>query len=385
MLAKRCLALLAAAVIAVLCATCAPVGPAGPEKTPTATERPTDKDEPVKLPGRDILRERIELALKNVRDRDLRSDFGFWTVFHGILGLGPKDAFLTDPLTGKRVNAIDYICNGGEVRGMEFPETKHGLDVKTAVGELVFVGQGHQDQFIAEMTQWGMPLDRKFRVHGKDHTFLDFVEHAKMRASLKATPKQELSWTVLVLGQYLGTDTVWVNEAGETLRLADLLRYELDEPMDKAACGGTHRLFDLSWVHHVHLARGGKTEGIWKDVAANTVRYQQLAKKLQNADGSFSTDFFNGPGKDTTAERRINTSGHILEWLALSLSDAQLREPWVEEAANAVALMILASRNDSVEGGTLYHAAHGLLIYHARVFDRSKLTSGAVPIPLPPG
>jgi hypothetical protein len=292
---------------------------------------------------------------------------------------------LTEPRTGQKVNAVDYICNGGAVPGMEFIETKYGLDVKTAAGETVFFAQGHQDQFIAEMTQWGLPPDRKFKVHGKDYTFMDFVNHAKMRASLTATPKQELSWTILVVGHYLGTDLEWINESGEKLRFADLLRYELDEPMDKAACGGTHRLFDLSWVYHLHLKRGGKTEGIWKDVAANAAHYQALARKYRNADGSFSTDFFQGRGNDPKMERRINTSGHILEWLALSLTDAQLREPWVEEAANAVALMILAIQNDSMEGATLYHAAHGLLIYHARVFDRSKLGREGLDLPLPPG
>jgi hypothetical protein len=331
----------------------------------------------------DNLRQRIELAIKNVRDRQLLTAHGFWTIFHGILGLGPKTD-LFDPDNGKPVNAIDYICSGTKkVHGMEFIPTAHGLDVLTAsTPELLFVGQGHQDQFIAEMTQWGMKPDRKFKVQGRDYTFMDFVNNSKMRASLKEG--QELSWTILVLGQYLDTNISWTNQDGDKLTFDDLLRYELDASMDKAACGGTHRLFDLSWVHHLHLQRGGKTEGIWKKVAANTTHHQELAKKWQNADGSFSSDFFRGPGRSSEPQLRINTTGHTFEWLALSLPDSRLREPWVQLAADRLALMILDIQRQKMEGGTLYHAVHGLIIYHARVYDRSALKGDLAMLPLPP-
>src|SRR5207244_13586850 len=62
-----------------------------------------------------------------------------------------------------------------------------------------------------------------------------------------------------------------------------------------------------------------------------------------------------------------------LEWLALALSDADLRQPWVQDAANALALMILDQQDASIEGGSLYHATHGLLLYYARVYDRTTL------------
>jgi hypothetical protein len=389
MRAKCLVCLLAAAGPALLLAACAPVGPPEPEPNgagPAAVEGagPAKGGVP-KGEGKDLVRRRVELAIKNVRARDLLTTHGFWTVFHGILGLGPRHALLTDPATGKKVNAVDYICAGNPVRGMEFIPTDYGLDVRTAVGELVFLAQGHQDQFIAEMTQWGMPLDRPFIVQGKTYHFRDFVNHCRMRASLKPDAdgkKSELSWTVLVIGQYDGPDAEWTNKDGERLRLKDLLRYELGEPMRTAACGGTHRLFDLSWVYHLHLKRGGKVEGVWKEVADNAARYQALARKYQHPDGSFSTDFFNGPGDVPDPQRRLNTSGHILEWLSLALTDAQLRQPWVEEAANRVAMMILEA--NEMEGATLYHAVHGLIIYHARAFDRAELGRDLPMLPLPP-
>ena len=40
----------------------------------------------------------------------------------------------------------------------------------------------------------------------------------------------------------------------------------------------------------------------------------------------------------------------------------------MERAVNCLALMFFEIQNQSMESGTLYHAAHGLRIYHERVF-----------------
>jgi hypothetical protein len=79
-----------------------------------------------------------------------------------------------------------------------------------------------------------------------------------------------------------------------------------------------------------------------------------------------------------------STPPATLEWLALALSDAELKEPWVEDAANALAMQILDMQDVPIEGGSLYHAIHGLLIYYARVFGRDKLVPAELMIPLPP-
>ena len=366
------------AVLAACAVSCAPVEEPpqeGPAADSAALERPTQLPRlPVVGGG---LKQRVEAALEHVHRRDLLLTHAFWTVFHGILGTG-FDATLLDPETGRRVNAVEHIRTGGEVRGLQFIPTKHGLDVRTGPQ---FVGQGHQDQFIAEMAQWGMPIDKKFTVLGKDYTFADFVRHAQMRTSVKSG--QELSWAVLIIGQYLGTNITWTNADGDKLHFEDVVRYELNEPIETAACGGTHRLFGLSWVYHLHLQRGGKTEGVWKDVAEKAARYQGLAKKYRNLDGTLSTKYLAGPGNARDAQLRIGTTGHVLEWLALSLPDAELRAPWVQEAANALALLILDSQGSPMEGGALYHATHGLHIYHDRLFGPLPGRRGPM-IPLPP-
>jgi hypothetical protein len=324
------------------------------------------------------LNERIQIAVDQVRRRDLLVTNSFWTVFHGILGQGPT-ATLLNPETGQRISALDYICIGGELRGLRFIPTATGLDVQTGP---LFVGQGHQDQFVAEMAQWGLPPDQKFLVNGQAFSFMDFIRHSQAR--VRVTADQELSWTILCIGQYLGTDGSWTNSAGEPLRFEDLVRYEVRAPIETAACGGTHRLFGLTWVHHLHLLHGGQEVGVWKEVADRIARYQQLARQWQHADGSFSTSFFRGPGHAADPQLRINTTGHTLEWLALSLPNAELHQAWVEAAANALALMLLDAKDSAVESGSLYHAVHGLRLYQRRAIDRHEPGSAEGPLPLDP-
>lgn len=363
--------------------SCAPVDTPAPEDTkparPAVVLPPPD---PAAARPDDALKVRIDAAIDQARHRDLLTTNGFWTVFHGILGLGPSVTLL-DPATGKRVNALDYVAGGGEVRGMRFEPKADGLDVETRPG--TFVSQGHQDQFVAEMVQWGVSPERKFVVGGKDHTFRDFIRYSKARASAK-TP-QELEWAILIIGQHYGTDITWTNADGEEVRFEDLVRLELDKPLtaEKTACGGTHRLFGLTWVYHLHLRRGGQTVGIWKDVADRIAESKKKAKDFQNADGSFSTEFFRGRGSVANMERRMNTTGHIFEWLALALSDDELKEEWVQNAASALAVMFQEIQGQSMEGGSLYHAVHGLLIYYARVYGADKLGPQAPPVPLLPG
>jgi len=187
-----------------------------------------------------------------------------------------------------------------------------------------------------------------------------------MRASL--TQKQELSWAVIIVAQFYGTSHRWTNGMKEELSLEDIVRYELNEPINEAACGGTHRLFGLTWAYHLHLKNGGKKTGVWEDVHNKIETYKEQARKGRNPDGSFSTDYFKSNANLPDPHVRIGTTGHIVEWLALAMTKEELRSPWMQDSVNTLVKMILDMERSEVDGGALYHAAHGLQLYHMRVF-----------------
>ncbi len=330
------------------------------------------------------LKDRLKATLEHVHARDLQTDYGFWTIFHGVLGMG-LDTDLTDPDTRKKIKFIDAIRTGVKIDGMEFDVADDGVDVRIMPGS--GMGQGHQDQFIAEMAQWGMKLDQKFLVRGKEYTFADFCRYSRARASVDLKDKQELSWAIIIIGEFYGTDARWTNnqKPAKKLRFEDVVRYELNQPIDTtAACGGTHRLFGLTWAYHRYLQKGGNKAGLWQDVADKIELFKQNAKKYQNRDdGSFSTNYVSDKGSSKDVQTQIGSTGHVFEWLALALAGDELLQPWVQEAAISLCNMILRNQRREIEGGALYHATHGLHIYYDRLFG--ELPGFQRPlIPLPP-
>jgi hypothetical protein len=353
---------------------------APPPQTASAPPSDDPKDIPppppvaAKVP--DPLKQRIEAALASVQRRDLLTTNSFWTVFHGILGMGPTTT-LKDPETGKRYNALDYIFSeaGGNIRGLRFTPTDRGLDVLT-VGMGFDLreheAQGHQDQFLAEMIQWGVPADREIRVAsapGRKFKFQDFVEESKARCLTDGT--QELSWSLIVVAEYGGgTEAVWTNRRGEKLTFDQILDYELKADMSVAACGGTHRLFGVAWAYHRHMAhcksQNKKPTELWDRARQYLEKYKTLSRDWQHSDGGFSTAHYREREHNPELDARMAASGHILEWLSQYVSEEEIHSPWMENGARAVAQIILEGERVSVASGSLYHAAHGLATYHAR-------------------
>jgi hypothetical protein len=346
----------------------------------------------------DGLKERLDATLKQVKRRELDPTTGFWTIFHAILGMGLDTEMIVDRKSGKRERCIDFVARGGirpddgkPMRGLNFIDKGElGADVETAGVDPTSrqsFSQGHQDQFIAEMLQWGIDKNMKFKVARKDRPFFDFCLYSKMNASANRDrdPKQELTWAIIVIPECFPGLGEWTNKFGEKMTFEDIVKYELAEPIEGgAACGGTHRLFGLTWAYHLHRKRGGAKTGVWRDVAAKIETYKKKAQEYQNADGSFSSAYFSEQQHTKNPDLHISTSGHTLEWLSLAMTDEELQQKWVKKAVMDLCQWILERKlTDPLEGGGLYHAVHGLHYYQARVYGGPN-DPRLRPVPLPP-
>jgi hypothetical protein len=52
----------------------------------------------------------------------------------------------------------------------------------------------------------------------------------------------------------------------------------------------------------------------------------------------------------------------------LATSDQQLKESWIRQAAINLCDLLQSTKDVALECGALYHAAHGLVLYRARIF-----------------
>jgi hypothetical protein len=96
--------------------------------------------------------------------------------------------------------------------------------------------------------------------------------------------------------------------------------------------------------------------------------YHRSTLGLQNPDGSVSTTWLVGREAREDLDRRLQTSGHILEWLNYSLPDAELTDPRVVKAVEYVTGILDKQRNHEWKIGHLGHALRALSLYDRRVF-----------------
>ncbi len=315
----------------------------------------------------DDLCERITKILKQTRDgRELSTDLqGAWQIVHGILAFGEQFTILHESVT---VPALDYLLEGGSLQGWKLRHGEHGIIALVEEGSTL--GQGHKDQWLGYFSQCGskgIPLETPLVVGKTSATVDDLLRQAQ--ADLHSG--QEATWTLMAFATYLPEDEIWEASNGETWNLSRVIEMELDADLHSSACGGSHRLYGLATAvnryRDQHPEAGEALPEPWESAAHTITDSIDLSRRFQQADGSFSTQFFERPASSVDVFAKLSSSGHIFEFLAVALPADRLREPWVLRAADRLAITLEQTADIDIECGALYHAAHGLLLYRNRL------------------
>ncbi|MCC9606885.1 ADP-ribosylation factor-directed GTPase activating protein isoform b [Blastopirellula sp. JC732] len=338
--------------------------PAGQELPTASTEIDMDK-----------LRDRIDAVLDyTLANRRLNTkDHAAWQILHGALAYQAVFPVEND---GKYVSAVQHVLDGGKMegwtmeRGSPLPfvgadgEKRYGLRALLEQGTKT--GQGHNDQWLAILSQCNLSPETTIQFDGNEYTVADFV--GQVQLDLSRNFDHEYSWTLIALTAYLPTTTSWVDSAGKQWSIPGLVQAEVDHGFGSGACGGTHRLIGLSMALNRHTAQNGEMTPEW--VAADD-RIQEAirkAREYQNPNGALSSNYFLRPGSSPDLAEDIGTTGHTLEFLSLSLTEEELNKPWVARAAQHMCKVFEQTEGAPLECGALYHAAHGLVLYRERVF-----------------
>ncbi|MEX2026093.1 MAG: hypothetical protein WEH44_02315, partial [Pirellulaceae bacterium] len=171
----------------------------------------------------------------------------------------------------------------------------------------------------------------------------------------------------------------WESKWGEAWSMERLVQIQTQANVLNAACGGTHGMFALSSARNAYLQTGQPLRGVWIEADQKIQRYIQEARQLQNSDGTFSSDYFRGRKLSNDYATRLQTSGHMLEWLMRGVSDAQLKEEWVRRGVAAMAKELIDHRKDTLECGSMYHTVDGLVIYRERTTPK-RLDPASAPL-----
>lgn len=319
------------------------------------------------LPTDDQLKAMLDDVLSFNQQRYMNTiDHGAWQIMHGVLAYGYDTYIYAD---GKLVAAMQFGLDGGHIDGFTFRPGTHGLDSILEAGSKR--GQGHDDQWLAIMAQANVPIDATIVVNGTKYTVRDLVTEAQWGLYEGA----EASWTLTSLNKYLihsleDYDKTWKARDGGEWSVARIVEMEAGYELNQSACGGTHRLMSMTGALNKYKSLGGKVEGGWLLAQQKIDGAIERFREFQNPDGSFSTAYMIRPGVTTDITRRINTTGHTVEFLVQALPQQRLREPWLVRGVVALCEMLKLSESLSVECGSLYHALHGLLIYREKLYGK---------------
>ena len=309
------------------------------------------------------LRGRIAQTLATYQRRPLNTaQHTPWEVMHGFIAFGIPTQVRVGGPSGDPVSAIGWSNMGGRCRGQVMLAA-----VDDRVVALKGVGvQGHSAQYLAILAQCRVAANSPLTVQGKHFTVADLIEEEKQSCKSKT----ELTFALISLAHYLPTDATWESRDGEKWSLPRLVEEEIVQPIRGAPCGGTHRLYGLAYGCQRRLRSTGQLDGPYLRADKYVRDYQNFAlTKLQNRDGSFSTEWFKyAADRDDDIDRKIQTTGHILEWLVSSLDQNRLYESRVVAAAEFLSGALMSEPSREWKIGPLGHALHALNIYQERAW-----------------
>lgn len=281
-----------------------------------------------------------------------------WGCMHWMIAYG-VDA---DLIAGNRkVNAIGYLNYNGNCNGQSLFWSQNGR-IQANIGPGV---QGHAGQYLAMLAQSRVKTDYPMLVEGQKFTVADLIEHEK----LTCRPRTELTFKLIALTHYLQSDDKWLSNDGQEWDIPRLIKEELAQPIIGAACGGTHRLTGFSYAVRKREQRKEPISGQWSRAKKFIEDYHEYTFKLQNPDGSFSTAWFAGREDNGPPTRRLETTGHITEWLAYSLTKDELTDPRMVKAVDYLATLLIENRHEKWGIGPLGHGLHALALYDERMFE----------------
>lgn len=345
----------------------------------SASEEPavavkTTASAPVSTPSVDELRDMLDRTLEFTEHGRLMSleQQAAWQLLHGVLAFGDKFEISAE---GKKVAAVDWVFAGKPMKGWTLSATPQGVKAEIEPGKY---GQGHDDQWLAILSQARVPVSRKIVVGGKDYRVYDMVK----RSMFDCWEGKEASWTIIALSTHLDPiEQSWTARDGEDWTVERLVSMEAggvyddaagEELIYRGACGGTHRLIGLSIALNNFRRQHPKRElvGGWLAAEKRINWAIEKARENQLPSGAFSVGYFFRPANSTNLDEHLSATGHTLEFLTFALPPERLKEEWVRRAVAYLCRLLDRTKHLDLECGALYHAAHGLVLYRERVFGK---------------
>jgi len=348
------------------------------DETPAAADQ-EDEGESAAPPPSSPPRRELSPVVQALRDR-VRSTLDFHRrqmlsarentateIMAACLAFGCDTSILRADQPNRTINGITHLCWNYPCDGF-VPLVVADGHASARVG---YGLQEHPSQLLAVLALSRVKPDYPIRVGEEMRSVADLAEGEKLRCQ----SGRDLSLTLVGLAYYADDDSTWHNLDGQEWSVERVIREELAQPVVTATDGGLNRLMGLSYAVHRRKKREEPLSGQYRRAESFIREFQGYALELQNGDGSWGPWFLAAKGASRDPVKNLRGTGHVLEWLALSLPVDELEDPRMVRAVEYL-VQTLSSRRyragarrlSTQEIDTVMHALHALSIYDERLF-----------------
>jgi hypothetical protein len=333
-------------------------------ETPEAQSRPR----PELSPEMAALRDGVRRTLLSYYSRPLSTQTNTpGDLMHFCMAYGRNAEVRTETTSTKMVNGIGALCWNYPCGGRYLINS----DGEQFVPRIGYGLQSRHSEFLAMLAMTGVSPEYEIRVSEASGTVADLVR----REQLDIRSGNDLSFTAIGLAYYLPDGATWQNSLGESWSLDRLAEEELDREVAPTGPAAVDRLIGLACFVDRGRNLGSPLSGRFAQIGQYLDSFHDHALKLQNDDGTWNPYFFGYRGTSRDAGGTLRSTGHILEWLVMSLPEDRLQSPQVLKAVAQVN-SILAGQSSRLnvssmspqDIATYMRALHALSIYNQRVF-----------------
>jgi hypothetical protein len=236
------------------------------------------------------------------------------------------------------------------------------------------VGLGFQHrpaEFLAMLAMSNIMPNYELKVSNGTYSIGHLIASEKAAVSRGSN----MSMTLVGLSFYGGAGDQWKNEMGETWSIERIVTEELNRSIDQGSSDVTDWLLGLTAAIKLHEEEGKTIRGPIALARKQLGTYHDFVLSVQNDQYLWHPKFFLFKGSTPDVYETLYSSGHILRWLLLSLSDKELNDPRVVRAVTNLMSAVNKVPTNTAAGTLtdrqlegLAVSLHALSIYNLRLF-----------------
>jgi hypothetical protein len=324
-------------------------------------QQPPKPNAPARLlPEQITLRDQLRRTVAVVQNQKFNtSENNVGEMLDYCLALGCKTEVI-DAKNNRNINGITCVCWNFACSGYE--------PLAVIDGHLApRVGFGYQQcpsQMAAMLALSHVPANYPARSGDTVRNVADIIEGEK----LTCTADTNMALKLVALSTY-AHEKSWKNAIGEIWSIERMVASELDRPISLSLEDSIYRWMGISAALRRFEQDGKPLSGDLERAKQYEVEAIKYALRTQNTNGSW------GVGTHGDFASALMTTGLMLEWLDMTLSDAQPEDAAMSRAATCIVgllnsphYQVAMQRMPAREIAAVMHAVHALSVYDERVF-----------------